>query len=207
MDKTDTGPASKPHLVSLGVEFPVWERFFQVAPLIVVGTREPEGGHNLAPKHLAMPLGWGNYFGFVCTPTHNTYSNAVREGAFTVSFPRPSQVIVASLAAAPRCEGGTKPSLSVLETFPASIVDGVLLEDAYLHLECETYKVFDDFGPNSLITGQVVQAHVSEAAIRRSDKDDEEVVFHSPILAYISPGRYAEVSQTFAFPFHQGMAR
>lgn len=203
----EAGPTDGQELVRLGADFPIWDRFFQVAPLIVVGTKEPNGSYDLAPKHLAMPMGWDNYFGFVCTPAHATYANAIREGAFTVSFPKPSQVIVASLAAAPRCEGDTKPSLAALKTFSASSVDGVLLVDAHLHLECETYKVFDDFERNSLITGRVVQAHVSEAAIRRSDKDDQDTVFQAPILAYVSPGRYVEVSQTFAFPFPEGMVR
>jgi len=199
--------ADAPGLIRLGVEHPVWERFFHVAPLVVIGTKEPDGSYDLAPKHLALPMGWGNYFGFVCTPAHGTYVNAVREGAFTVSFPRPSQVVVASLAAAPRCEDGSQPSLAMLATFPARVVDGVLLEDAYLHLECETYKVVDDFDANSLVTGRVVEAHVSEAAIRRADKDDEQAIFDAPLLAYVSPGRYAEVAHTFAFPFHEGWSR
>ena len=90
--------------VSLGTRQPVWDRFFQVAPLIVVGTREPDGSFDLAPKHMVTALGWENHFAFVCTPSHGTYVNALREGAFTVSYPRPSQVLTASLAAAPRCE-------------------------------------------------------------------------------------------------------
>jgi flavin reductase (DIM6/NTAB) family NADH-FMN oxidoreductase RutF len=207
MDETGADAATHPDLVSLGVDFPIWERFFHVAPLIVVGTKEPTGDFDLAPKHMAMPLGWGNYFAFVCTPEHSTYANAMREGAFTVSFPRPSQVVLASLAAAPRCDEGTKPLLPMLETFPAGVVDGVLLSDAYLHLECETHRVFDDFDENSLITGRIVAALVSEDAIRRSDRDDRYTVFRGPILAYVSPGRYAEISQTFAFPFHEGTTR
>ena len=73
------------HVRSLPLDEPVWERFFTVFPLVLVGTREEDGGHDLAPKHLAMPLSWGNWFGFVCTPRHRTYQNAVRTGAFTVS--------------------------------------------------------------------------------------------------------------------------
>ncbi len=207
MDGHAVESGREPDLVSLGVGFPIWERFFHVAPLIVVGTKEPEGGYDLAPKHLAMPMGWDNYFGFVCTPAHGTYRNARREGAFTVSFPTPSQVVLASLAAAPRCDDGSQPSLGVLRTFPARVVDGVLLADAYLHLECETFRIFDDFEENSLITGRVVEAHVTEAAIRRSDKEDEQAIFDAPLLAYVAPGRYAEVSHTFAFPFHEGWRR
>lgn len=203
--KHEADPAAR--LVSLGTEFPVWERFFQVAPLVVVGTREPHGGYDLAPKHMALPLGWDNWFGFVCTPTHATYVNARREGVFTVSFPRPTQVLLASLAAAPRCEGDSKPSLQAVPTFPARTVDGVLLRDAYIHLECETHRIVDGFGDNALVTGRVVEALVTEDAIRRSDKDDEQVIFKAPLLAYLAPGRYAEVAHSFAFPFHHGMER
>ena len=52
-------------LIGLDPHGPIWDRFFTVAPLVVVGTREPDGGHDLAPKHLAMPLSWANHFGFV----------------------------------------------------------------------------------------------------------------------------------------------
>lgn len=198
---------SESDLVSLDVEHPIWNRFFHVAPLIVVGTLEEDGRHDLAPKHMAAPMGWSNYFGFVCTPAHGTYRNAQREGAFTVSYPRPSQVVTASLAAAPRCEGDTKPSLSQLATLPARVVDGVLLEEAYLHLECETHRIVDGFDENSLVTGRVVAAHVSESAIRRADVDDRDMLLRAPLLTYLAPGRYAEVSETFAFPFHAGWSR
>ena len=100
MSDSDESSGTTPDLVSLGVERPIRERFFQIAPLVIVGSKEPDGGYDLAPKHLAMPMGC-NYFGIACTPAHGTYTNAVREGAFTVSFPKPSQVLVASLAAAP----------------------------------------------------------------------------------------------------------
>lgn len=65
-------------VVSLDVSRPIWERIFTVAPLAVVGTREANGGYDLAPKHLAMPMGWSNYFGFACTHDHATLRNAQR---------------------------------------------------------------------------------------------------------------------------------
>ena len=91
-------------LVSLDIEQPIWNRFFTVAPLIVVGTREATGEFDMAPKHMATPLSWENYFGFICTPSHGTYQNVKREQAFTVSFPNPEQVVQISLAASPRCD-------------------------------------------------------------------------------------------------------
>lgn len=193
--------------VRLGTRQPVWDRFFQVAPLIVVGTRERDGSFDLAPKHMVTALGWDNHFAFVCTPAHGTYVNALREGAFTVSYPRPSQVLTASLAAAPRCEGDTKPALTLLDTVPATAVDGVLLRDAYLHFECETSRVVDDFGRNSLVTGRIVEARVAADSVRGDDRDDRELLLDAPLLAYVAPGRYAEIAETFAFPFHAGYTR
>jgi hypothetical protein len=58
-----------------------------------------------------------------------------------------------------------------------------------------------------LITGRIVEAHVSEQAIRHADRDDEQAICEAPLLTYVSPGRYAEVSHTFAFPFHEGWGR
>ena len=194
-------------LVPLGTDHPVWDRFFMVSPLVIVGTRERDGSWDLAPKHMVTPLGWENYFGFVCTPAHSTWHNARREGCFTVSFPRPSQILAASLASAPRCQDEGKPSLAALETRPATAVDGVLLADAYLHFECETERIIDGFGSNSLVTGRIVEALAAEGSIRRSDRDDEQLVFDAPLLAYIGPGRWAEIERTFAFPFHEGWSR
>lgn len=199
--------ASGMELISLGVDHPVWDRFHQVFPLVIVGSKEADGSYDLAPKHMAMPMSWDNHFGFVCSPRHGTYVNARREGVFTVSYPRPSQVLFASLAAAPRCEDDSKPALGLLETRPATVVDGVLLADAYLHFECETDRIIDDFGENSLITGRIVEALVAEDSIRRADIDDEQLVFTSPLLTYVAPGRYAELSKTYAFPFHAGWSR
>ena len=33
------------------------------------------------------------------------------------------------------------------------------------------------------------------------------IIARAPLLAYLAPGRYAEVSRTFAFPFHAGWSR
>jgi flavin reductase (DIM6/NTAB) family NADH-FMN oxidoreductase RutF len=201
---TDSLPAN---VVVLDSDQPIWDRFFTVFPLVVVGSKEPDGTYNLAPKHMAMPLGWDNYYGFVCSPRHATYHNIRRHPEFTVSYPRPSQVVGSSLAAAPRCEDQSKPSLAVLPTFPARQVDGVFLRDAYLFLECQLHDIIDGFGPNSLITGKVVAAAVREEALRGEDLDDNDQIYHFPLLAYLNPGRIAEIRQSTAFPFPAGFAR
>jgi flavin reductase (DIM6/NTAB) family NADH-FMN oxidoreductase RutF len=194
-------------LVTLDLSRPIWDRFFTVAPLVIIGTKEADGSYDLAPKHMAMPLGWDNYFGFVCTPRHRTYQNIRRQGHFTVSFPQPEQVVLASLSAAPHCEDNSKPSLAALPTFPASAVEGVFLADAYLFLECQLGQIIDGFGENSLIVGEIVAAQVQESALRISDRDDSEVLSQVPLLVYLPPGRYTVVNQSFSFPFHLGFRR
>lgn len=194
-------------LVSLDLSEPVWERAFVLAPLVIVGTVEPDGSADLAPKHMVTPLSWQNHFGFVCTPSHGTYQNASREGAFTVSFPRPEQVLLASLAAAPRCDDRNKPALAALPTLPARTVQGFLLRGAYLHFECELDRIVDDFGTNSLVAGRIVAAYAAEDALREADRDDGDLVAQAPLLAYLHPGRYARVSESFSFPFHAGTRR
>jgi flavin reductase (DIM6/NTAB) family NADH-FMN oxidoreductase RutF len=200
-------PATTHQLIELDVSEPVWDRFFWVAPLVLVGTREPDGGHDLAPKHMAVPMGWQNYFGFVCTPRHHTYSNIKRSGVFTVSYPRPSQLVLTSLAASPRCGEEGKLALSVLPVFPASVVDGVLVDGAYMFLECELDRIVDGFGVNSLIVGRVIAARVAEEAERIDELEDQALVHDSPLLAYLHPGRFTTIEQSLSFPFPAGMKK
>jgi flavin reductase (DIM6/NTAB) family NADH-FMN oxidoreductase RutF len=194
-------------IVPLEIDRPIWDRFFLVAPLVIVGSKEEDGRCNLAPKHLAMPLGWDNYYCFVCSPQHTSYHNIRRHGVFTVSYPRPSDVLLASLAAAPRCEDLSKPSLMVLPTFPARVVDGVLVQGCYLFLECTLHSILDGFGPNSLIIGNVVAAAAHEDSLRDEARDEADQIFALPLLAYLSPGRLAEIRQSTAFPFPKGFSR
>jgi flavin reductase (DIM6/NTAB) family NADH-FMN oxidoreductase RutF len=194
-------------LISLAMDRAIWDRFFTVAPLVIVGSKEEGGAFNLAPKHLAMPLGWENYYCFVCSPRHTTYHNIRKHGTFTVSYPRPTEILLASLAAAPRCEDRSKPTLLVLPTFPARKVDGVLVKECYLFLECTLHSVVDGFGPNSLIIGNVVAAAAHADALRSVDQDEADQIFQSPLLAYLSPGRLAEIRQSTAFPFPEGFSR
>jgi len=201
------GPVVNHRLIELDVSQPIWDEFFWVAQLVLVGTREADGSHDLAPKHMAIPMGWQNYFGFVCTPRHHTYANVKRDGVFTVSYPRPSQLVLTSLAASPRCGEEDKPALSVLPVFPASRVDGVLVEGAYMYLECELDRIVDGFDVNSLIVGRVVAARVADDHERMSEADDQALVHDAPLLAYLHPGRFTNIEQSFSFPFPAGMKK
>lgn len=202
---TQQGPDD---LVSLDTDHPIWDRFFTVAPLVVIGSREEDGSYDLAPKHMATPLGWENYFGFVCTPQHRTYHNIRRQQEFTVSFPTTDSILLTSLAAAPRCgEDSTKPALAALPTFAANNIDGEFLVQASLFFECRLDRIIDGFGVNSLIVGKIAAAQVSSAALRSEDVDDQETLAASPLLAYISPGRFAKLDESYSFPFPAGFQR
>ena len=109
------------------LEGDLWDRFYLVHPLVIIGTLEEDGSHDLAPKHMAMPMSWEDHFGFVCSKTHRTWQNATRTGVFTVSYPGPDQTLLASLASAPRTATGEKPALAAISTQKAEEVDGELL--------------------------------------------------------------------------------
>jgi flavin reductase (DIM6/NTAB) family NADH-FMN oxidoreductase RutF len=174
---------------------------------VIVGTREKDGSENLAPKHMAMPLGWSDHFGFVCTPEHGTYRNVERTGVFTVSYPRPEDVLEASLAAAPRNTEGEKPSLTEIETVDADTVDAPAVDGAYGVLECELDRIVEGFDGAGLIAGEVVAKYVHTDAYRSDDVEPEELLQRAPVLAHLYPDRFTEVSETRAFPFPEGFER
>ena len=89
------------------------------------------------------------------------------------------------------------PAMAASETAElASEVDGVLLDHAYLHFECELDRIIDGFGVNSLIVGRVVAARVAEDAERyfkdlvydttipRNIRLGEAPSFGKPIILY-----------------------
>ena len=192
--------------ITLDTANPIWDRFFTVAPRVLVGTRDEEDALDFAPKHMAMPMGWQDYFGFVCSPAHSTCANIDCTGEFTVSYPKPSQVLYSSLAASPRTDGH-KPVLDLYDTFPAKHVDGEFIEDAYLFFECRHRKSYRDFGPNCLITGEIIRAWADDDFLRHSESDDQETIHASPLLAYLAPGRFASIDRSNAFPFPESMKK
>lgn len=196
-----------PDLVVLDTKTSIWERFFAVFPLVVIGTVEADGTIDLAPKHLAMPMSWQSHFGFVCSAEHGTYRNIQRAGEFSVTYARPSQAVLASLAASPRCEDGSKPITGALPTFPTEKIAGAFLKDGYLFLECKLLKIYDDFGANSLITGEIIGAKVAEDALRNADMDDQDLIHAAPLMSYLHPGRFAEISASQQLPFPAGFKR
>lgn len=194
-------------VVEIDTSVPVWDQFFTVAPLVLIGTKDENGSLDLAPKHMVTPMGWQNYFGFVCTPRHATCSNIERTGVFTVSYPKPSQVLMTSLAASPRLEKGGKPIVEYFDTFPAQHIDGEYVEDAYLFFECRHHMTVDGFGENCLITGEIIAAYVDDDYLRHAEADDQETIHESPLFAFLAPGRFATIDRSNAFPFPESMKK
>ncbi len=193
--------------VTVPTSSPIWERFPVLAPLVLVATVEPDGEADVAPKHLAMPMSWQNWFGFVCHPEHGTYRNILATETFTVGYPTPEMLLQASLAAAPRASDGSKPTLQLLRLSPARVVEGVLVDGCRVHLECRLDRIVHDLGENVLIIGSVEAAHVHQDVLRSVDVDDHDLVHDAPMLAYVHPGRVATVSETVSFPYHLGFRR
>ena len=50
-------------------------------------------------------------------------------------------------------------------------------------------------------------AHVREDYLRVSERDDGDLIHDSPLLAYLSPGRYARITESYSFPFPAGFMR
>jgi flavin reductase (DIM6/NTAB) family NADH-FMN oxidoreductase RutF len=199
--------STRSKVVPIDTTVPVWDQFFTVAPLVLIGTKDADGALDLAPKHMVVPMGWQNYFGFICTPRHSTCRNIARTGEFTVSYPRPSQVLIASLAASPRDENGGKQVIDYFRTFDAEQVDGQFIEDAYLFFECRHHKTVDGFGENCLVTGSIVAAYADDYFLRHSQADDQETIHDAPLFAYLAPGRFATIGRSNAFPFPESMKK
>ena len=186
----------------------IWDQIFSVAPMVIIGTKEKEG-YDLAPKHMAMPLGFGNYFGFVCTPRHNTFTNVSATGEFTVSFPLPDQIITTSLSASPRKDGISK-SDGIVKALPilnAPSMDAPVIADAYFYLECVLFKIIEGFDDYSIITGTIRAAYAHRNYMKASEMDEQEQILNNPLLVYIAPGRFAKITETFDFPFPKNFKR
>jgi flavin reductase (DIM6/NTAB) family NADH-FMN oxidoreductase RutF len=194
--------------VSLNADQSIWEHFYTVAPLIVVGTREKDG-FDLAPKHMATPLGFSDFFGFVCTPRHHTYHNIRKDKRFSVSFLKPDQILLSSLAAIPRSSVNSF-SQEVTEHIPTvKNEDGtaIYLKDSYVMLDCDLHRIIDGFDDYSLITGKVKSAMVHKDYKIISDKGQQKHIYDHPLLAYIAQGRFASIKETMSFPYPKDFQR
>lgn len=180
-----------------------FECSFSPHALVVVGTRDPDGSLNLAPKHMCTPIG-DEQFGFVCTSEHRTAKNIRRLDEFTVSYPRPEEIVSISLSAEPRDESGHKPDLESLETVEAPNTNAAFITNSYLFLECSLREVIPNSDDLLFIIGTITDKHVHKDHLRSSERDDADLINSNPLLVYLHPGRFADVQESNAFPFPGG---
>lgn len=198
---------SRQVLTELDLAGSPWEQIFTVAPMVIVGSLESSGELNLAPKHLAMPLGWGCHFGFICCEAHSTYHNIRRQGEFSVTYPLADEVVLTSLAASPRDGDDTKPALLALPRLEPLRISTPLFASGYLFLECRLDRIIDGFGEHSLIAGEVVAARATRSARRLREVDEAEVVARTGLMSFLSPSRFTEIRESRSFPFPKGFRR
>ena len=60
---------------------------------------------------------------------------------------------------------------------------------------------------NSLIVGKIVAAQIDPDFLRAEERDDQDLLRDAPLLAYVSPGRFAAIRDTLAFPMPKGMKK
>lgn len=180
----------------------LWERIFMVHSLLVIGSREKNGDYNMAPKHMAMPLGMGPYIGFMGTPRKTTYQNIKREKVFTVSYPQSDQLVFSSITASSRDEEDEKPAILTVPKVDAQKIDGKFIKGSYLQFECTLHDIMGKFGEWEMIVGKIVAAYVHEDAIRKEgiEADDASLISNNPLLAYLHPGRFSIIKKSNTFP-------
>jgi len=193
----------KSTMIEIDLDQDVWSRCYTVHSLVVIGSKEEDATYNFAPKHMAMPLGFSNHFAFMGTPRKSTYRNIERQKEFTVSFPKPSQIIVSSLTATRREDDDSKPVLDQIPTVSAKIVDGKFLEDSYFQLECTLKECIGKFGEWEIVVGEIVAARVQKEAARNigNGMDEGKQIFNSPLLAYLHPDRFSVIKESNTFPY------
>jgi len=194
--------------ISLDVKESIWEHFYTVAPLVVIGTKEGEG-FDLAPKHMATPMGFSDFFGFVCTPRHKTYHNIKESQRFSVSFVKPDQILLSSLAAMPRCAVTDFPTeiTNQIPTVKSNDGGAIFVRDSYVMLDCSSYKIIDGFDDYSLITGKINKAQVHKHYKIISNEGNQKQIYDHPLLAYVAQGRFASIKETMRYPYPKDFQR
>ncbi|MGI9532230.1 flavin reductase [Lutimonas sp.] len=194
--------------ISLELKDSIWEHFYTVAPLVVIGSKESQG-FDLAPKHMATPLGFSDFFGFVCTARHNTYQNIKKHSRFSVSFVKPDQILLSSLAAIPRCavKDFSQEITNQIPTLLSEDGEVIFVQDSYVMLDCALHQIIDGFDDYSIITGRIRSARVHKNYKIVSDEGHQKQIYDHPLLAYIAPGRFANIHETLAYPYPKDFQR
>ena len=177
----------------------LWSRVFSVAPLVLVGTKERDGTTSLRSTWRCRSAGRASTASSAA-PTRDLQERGAHP-EFTVSFPRPEQIVESSFAAGGRFAGGEKPALAAVPAAPARVVDVPVVEGCSLYIECELERIVDGFGAEQPDRrprrGRRRGAETRCAAPRC---DDADLVYRLGLLAYLAPGRFAVVRDSTVVP-------
>ena len=138
-------------------------------PIAWVSTRSPEGRRNLAPFSYfaavsATPFLVSVSIGSRAGVEKDTLRNVRRTGAFCVNVATEPQLVAMNETAGeygPEVDEFERAGLASAE---ADVVDAPYVADAPAVLECRLYRVVElEESPNTLILGEVVRVHLSDA--------------------------------------------
>ena len=57
------------------------------------------------------------------------------------------------------------------------------------------------------VTGEIIAAWGDDHFLRHPEADDQETIHAAPLFAYLSPGRFAAIDRSNAFPFPESMKK
>ncbi|HEX2210489.1 MAG TPA: flavin reductase family protein [Longimicrobium sp.] len=138
-------------------------------PIAWVSTRSPEGRRNLAPFSYfaavsATPFLVSVSIGSRAGVEKDTLRNIRQTGAFCVNLATQPQLVAMNETAGeygPEVDEFERAGLASAE---ADVVDAPYVADAPAVLECRLYRVVElEESPNTLILGEVVRVHLSDA--------------------------------------------
>ncbi len=139
-------------------------------PIAVVGTRNADGSHNLAPFSFFTAISAKPMIIAFCPMIRSkdgskkdTVLNIEREREFTVNFCTEDNYAKVNLASTELPYGDDEFNFAGLTALPGTIVRAPRMAESPIHFECRLRDILcygTTPGSGSLITGEVVRVHV-----------------------------------------------
>ena len=184
-------------LVEISTEAPIWERFFTVAPLVLVATKRAATTTSRRSISPCRSAGRTTSASSAARRTRR-HRNLEAHPEFTVSFPRGRPDRQSSLlAAGSRLDDRSKPTLAPFRSSRPARWTACSSRAAALYLECALERVIDGFGENSLIVGRDRRRSAVDARRSAGSRSTTRISSTSSCRCSCTsrPGRFAEVTR------------
>lgn len=145
-------------------------------PIAVVGTRNADGTHNLAPFSFFTAISAQPMVIAFCPMVRSkdgskkdTLVNIQREREFVVNFCTEANYEKVNLASTELPYGEDEFAFAGLTALPGTAVKAPRLAESPIHFECRLRDIIcygTQPGAGSLVTGEVIKVHVDPAVIR-----------------------------------------